>query len=73
MWPAAREGPWEQGWRIFDPIIRHAGLRAGIAEYAQGSWGPAAADALMGAGDDAGVGTGSIKRAWHNPVSTEVR
>jgi len=63
----------EQGWRIFDPIISHAGLRKSIAEYGQGSWGPAAADGLMSAAEDAGAGAGSIKRAWHNPVSTEVR
>lgn len=51
----------EGGWRICDPIIHSPQLRERIADYAPGSWGPAAADALIAEGAPAG-----IKRAWHN-------
>lgn len=53
----------ESGWRICDPFIEHAGLRAGIQEYAANSWGPASGDELMTRDG----------RRWHNPVASDVR
>ena len=58
----------EHGWRIFDPILHNQVLRSQIHDYAPGSWGPAASDALISAGSSE-----SLKRVWHNPVATEVR
>jgi len=58
----------EQGWRIFDPILKSAELRRSIAEYAPLSWGPAAADALIAQGSPEGT-----VRKWHNPQTDEVR
>jgi len=46
----------EGSWRMCQPLIESAALRAGIETYAPGSWGPAGADALL-ARDG---------RAWHN-------
>jgi glucose-6-phosphate 1-dehydrogenase len=49
----ARQDGVEAQWRIVDPILGNA---VPVAEYAQGSWGPEAADKLA-----APVG------GWHNP------
>jgi glucose-6-phosphate 1-dehydrogenase len=53
----------EASWRICQPFLDSEGLRKSIADYAPGSWGPDAADALL-----AGEG-----RRWHNPRPNEVR
>ena len=51
----AREDAVEASWRIVEPVLRHPGP---VLEYAEGSWGPSAADAL-------------IARAggWHAPAT----
>jgi glucose-6-phosphate 1-dehydrogenase len=53
----------EIGWRICDPFIQSSQLRAGIIEYAPGSWGPPEAQRLFD-------GPGG---AWHNPTAEDVR
>lgn len=53
----------ELAWRICQPLLDSAALRASIEEYATGSWGPRGADALM-ARDG---------RIWHNPTDGERR
>ena len=53
----------ESSWRICEPLLRSDALRRAIEEYPAGSWGPAAADALL-------IRDG---RAWHNPRPDEVR
>lgn len=50
----AREEAVEAAWRVVDPVLN---THAPVLPYAQGSWGPAAADALI-----AGHG------GWHNPM-----
>ncbi|HYE03358.1 MAG TPA: glucose-6-phosphate dehydrogenase [Phycisphaerales bacterium] len=53
----------ESGWRICQPFLDDRRLRESLETYEPGSWGPAAADAL-------------IARAgarWHNPRPGEVR
>ncbi|MCW5764832.1 MAG: glucose-6-phosphate dehydrogenase [Phycisphaeraceae bacterium] len=55
----------EGGWRICDPFLNSPELRAGIEDYAAGSWGPAGADHLIAA-DAPG-------RQWHNPRPDDVR
>jgi len=44
----------EQSWKLFSPLAE-AGLP--VHDYAAGSWGPAAAEALLN----------SEGRRWHNP------
>jgi glucose-6-phosphate 1-dehydrogenase len=53
----------ESSWRICQPFLESPPLRASIQDYAPGSWGPQAADALL-ARDG---------RRWHNPRPNEVR
>lgn len=53
----------ELSWRICQPFLESPALRRSIAEYAPGSWGPAASDELLGRDG----------RAWHNPRPNEVR
>jgi len=50
----ARADGVEEAWRIVAPLLEHPGP---VHAYAAGSWGPAAADALIG--DDGG---------WHEPA-----
>lgn len=57
----------EHGWRIFDPILKHEGLRKSIQDYAPGSWGPAGSDELIKADQQ------SLARQWHNPRPDDVR
>lgn len=52
-WLFARQDAVEAAWRVVDPVV-DAGLP--VHGYAPGSWGPAAADALLPAG-----------AAWHDP------
>lgn len=52
----------ESSWRICQPFLESAELRAGIEDYAAGSWGPAGAERLIGP-----------PRLWHNPSPNEVR
>lgn len=52
----AREDAVEAAWRVVDPVLN---AHAPAIPYAQGSWGPAAADALI-----AGHG------GWHNPMDS---
>ena len=59
----------EGGWRIFDPIINHPGIRKNIETYDPGTWGPPGADTLIAAGNE----PGGIQRKWHNPKADEVR
>jgi glucose-6-phosphate 1-dehydrogenase len=47
----------EAAWRVVDPVL---GSAAPLHHYAPGSWGPAAADELLGAG-----------RLWHDPQQAE--
>ncbi len=49
----ARQDTVEAAWRVVDPVL---GDVVPVVPYARGSWGPAAADALVPDGD-----------AWHNP------
>ncbi len=49
----AREDSVHEAWRIVEPVLGHG---TPLHEYAQGSWGPAAADRLLAAGT-----------TWHNP------
>jgi glucose-6-phosphate 1-dehydrogenase len=58
----------EGGWRIFDPFIQSAELRAGIQTYAPGSWGPPGSDALIARDSPPGR-----TRVWHNPKLDDVR
>ncbi len=51
----AREGAVEAAWRVVEPVLN---AHAQAIAYAQGSWGPAAADALI-----AGHG------GWHNAMA----
>ncbi len=53
----------ESSWRICEPFLTSRRLRDSIQEYAPGSWGPAAADAML-------IREG---HAWHNPQTDEVR
>ncbi|HUP84878.1 MAG TPA: glucose-6-phosphate dehydrogenase [Acidimicrobiales bacterium] len=48
----------EQAWTIWDPVVSAwaAGGAGGLERYAAGSWGPSAADALLGEG-----------RSWRSP------
>ena len=48
----------ENSWKIFTPLLDHwkASGQAGLATYAAGSWGPAAADAMLA----------RRKHAWRN-------
>ncbi len=55
----------EGGWRVCDPFLKSAKLRAEIQDYAPGTWGPKAADAIIGAGSTPG-----LERRWHNLDST---
>jgi glucose-6-phosphate 1-dehydrogenase len=50
----ARQDSVEAQWRIVDPILGDA---VPVQPYAAGSWGPAAADALV-----------SRAGGWHDPV-----
>ncbi len=50
-------------WRICEPFLTSEQLRASVETYGAYSWGPSAADALIG-GDG---------RAWHNPDAGERR
>jgi glucose-6-phosphate 1-dehydrogenase len=43
----------EAAWRVIDPVLQDP---LPVVEYEPGSWGPAAADAVVGAGE-----------VWHNP------
>jgi glucose-6-phosphate 1-dehydrogenase len=52
--PFARQDAVEAAWRVVDPIL---GDVVPIHPYAQGTWGPAEADALLPAGG-----------AWHDPA-----
>ncbi len=52
--PFARQDAVEAAWRVVDPIL---GDVVPVHEYAQGSWGPKEADALLPDGD-----------AWHDPA-----
>ncbi len=58
----------EGGWKIFDPFIQSHAIRQSIHSYAPGSWGPAAADALIA--KDSAPG---LPRQWHNPRHDDVR
>lgn len=53
----------EGGWRICDPVIHSARVRAAIQPYAAGSWGPKSSDDLLSLDG----------RIWHNPKQTETR
>ena len=53
----------EGTWRVVEPLIKSERLRERLQEYSAGSWGPAAADALLER--DA--------RVWHNPAHGERR
>ncbi|MEQ7128458.1 glucose-6-phosphate dehydrogenase [Actinopolymorpha sp. B11F2] len=53
QWFFAREDSVEASWRIVDPILDDA---VPVHPYAQGSWGPEAADGLLPAGT-----------TWHDP------
>jgi glucose-6-phosphate 1-dehydrogenase len=53
----------ELSWRICQPFLDSAELRASIEEYAPGTWGPRSADALLSRDG----------RVWHNPKPNEVR
>jgi glucose-6-phosphate 1-dehydrogenase len=44
-------------WAIFQPFLESARLRESMETYTPGSWGPGAADALLG----------REGRFWHNP------
>ena len=52
--PFARQDTVEAAWRVVDPIL---GDVVPVHEYAQGSWGPKEADALLPKGD-----------TWHDPA-----
>ena len=51
-----REDEVESAWRVVDPIL---GNVTALQEYEPGTWGPAAAEALVAADGD-----------WHNPVQS---
>jgi glucose-6-phosphate 1-dehydrogenase len=53
----ARRDSVEHAWRVVDPLL---GNPAPLQEYAPGTWGPAAADALLGS-----------EGGWHNPPQNE--
>ncbi|MEO8519204.1 MAG: glucose-6-phosphate dehydrogenase (NADP(+)) [Dermatophilaceae bacterium] len=53
--PFARQDTIEAAWRVVDPILSGA---VPVHPYAQGSWGPQEADALLPNGD-----------AWHDPAT----
>jgi glucose-6-phosphate 1-dehydrogenase len=50
----AREDSVEAAWRVIDPVLR---TQPPIHEYVRGSWGPAAAAAVLAHGDH-----------WHDPL-----
>ncbi|MFN8745676.1 MAG: glucose-6-phosphate dehydrogenase [Phycisphaerales bacterium] len=58
----------EGGWKICDPYIHDERVRAAIAEYAPGTWGPAQADAMIAVGS-----SGPTPRVWHNPKADDLR
>lgn len=45
----ARQDAVEEAWRIFDDVLA---AETPVADYAQGSWGPASADRLLAPGDE---------------------
>jgi len=51
----AREDSVEAAWRVIDPVLR---TQPPIHEYVRGSWGPAAAAAVLAHGDH-----------WHDPLA----
>jgi len=48
----------EASWRMCQPLLESRALRDSVATYAPGTWGPAAAEALLA----------REGRAWHNPA-----
>ena len=54
-WLFAREETVEAAWRVVDPVL---GNVTPVRAYAQGSWGPKEADALLPSGEP-----------WHDPVA----
>jgi glucose-6-phosphate 1-dehydrogenase len=53
----ARQDSVEEAWRIFDPLLADP---PPVLEYEPGTWGPAAADRLLGPG-----------RTWAVPASSQ--
>jgi len=53
----------EIGWRICQPVLDSGEVRRRIETYSAGSWGPSAADELLGRDG----------RQWHNPGKGETR
>lgn len=53
----------EGAWRIAEPFLKNEILRAGIEDYAPGTWGPPTSDLMLS----------REGRIWHNPTQRDVR